>query len=390
MKIQRDEIFFYIGMILQFTMTTFLITTQKIPYSQCFVAVIILSFGVKILTTKYTQSELMIIVFLLLVSAVCYVKQGDSKVLRIVLMFIAAKNIQSRRLLKVLFACYFFILFSVPIMCVITGNGKLSLYGTFGIGRVATTRYMLGFDGPNRLSGVWICLLATIVLLRNKKNVWLDLVLIVITAGIYKITVSRTGLIAGLIIIAFPYIYGWGPKFIRKILEKKVLLWTLIAILGLTIIAAVAYGPLLEKLNVIFNNRMSFLSTIFHGDKISLWGTDLNFQEKYGGGMDNSYFNMLYTNGLVFISIYIFALLRYIKISGKNVNDFELSVAFMFIAIAYVQEMIDIPFVNYMYFLFMIHWNDMMKVGRIKERHNYNDINKNQEMVKKTFAYRGC
>ena len=376
------EMFFYIGIIVQFIMVCFLITIQEIPHSIVFVVAIVGSFGIKIFLTKYTKKEIAIIALLLIVSAITYIKQGDSKILRISLMFIAAKNIQTKRLFRFLSIAFLGLLIIIPILCIFGGVGIVSAYGTFGIGREAATRYMLGFDGPNRLSGVWLCLLASLYMVLGKRKLT-DIIYLVVTIFLYGLNKSRTGLIAGLIIIMFPYIYNYGPKIVKIIIQNNILKWTLFAIFVITVFATVAYGPIMERMNFIFNNRMSFLSRIYQGENITLWGSDFDFQEVYQGGMDNSYFNILYTNGLVVTVIYVAALLKYINIlRKKNGNIIELSIALSFIVIAFVQEMIDVPFINYMYFLFILNWKEMMKSGiRLNKRVRYVNNKKDKEIM---------
>lgn len=360
MKLTKQEYCFYIGMIMQFIMTTFLITTQKIPYSIVFVIGIVVFLSLKILMTRYNVHEITVIGILLIVSIIAYIYQGDSKILRISLIFIAAKGISAKRLMKFLFVAYLMLLIYVPATCIFARRGTLSLYGTFGIGRTTEIRYMLGFDGPNRLSVVWICLLATIYMILKKRRFWNDLIFFAVSCGLYCLNKSRTGIIAAVILIFTPYIYQYGTRLIKRLIHEKILLWTLIVIAALTVGATLTYGTFMEKLNLMFNNRMSFLAYIYTNAKITLWGSDFNFQT-YGGGMDNSYFAVLYTNGLIPTAVYIIAVLKYISIMKRKDNITELSIALTFILIAYVQEMIDVPFINYLFILFCINWNEMMK-----------------------------
>lgn len=360
---------------MQFIMTAFLITAQKIPYSIVLVIGIIIFLGLKILMTSYSKNEIIIIAGLLLVSAITYIYQDDSKILRISLLFIAAKDIPVKRFMKYLLAAYLVLFIYVPIMCIFAEKGKISMYGTFGIGRQAATRYMLGFDGPNRLSGVWLCLLATTYLVLEKRKFLIDIIFFVLSCGLYYLNRSRTGLVAVTVLIFTPYIYRYGSRFVKKIIHEKILLWTFIVIISLTIGATLAYGSFMDKLNVVFNNRMSYLAKVYINEKITLWGSDLNFQT-YGGGMDNSYFAVLYTNGLIPTVIYAIAILKYINLVKKKNNIKEIPIALSFILVAYVQEMIDVPFINYMLILFSINWHDMMtKKGNKRLVRSWNNVN---------------
>lgn len=367
-KYKNGEIYYWIAMVCQFLMTSFLITTQVIPLSKIFVVIIIIFFLAKIMLTKYSRYEFSIAIVMMGISMLAYYFQGDSKMIRIVLMFIASKDISDKRLTKFLFVAYLSLLIYVPFMCIFGGKGTLAAYGTFGIGRKAAERYMLGFDGPNRLSCVWMCFLATIYMLLKKKRIWLDLLLLSMSIGVYLLSKSRTCLVATILLIFFPYIYKYAPRFIKRLINKKFFLWTLLAIIILTFWATVSYGPLMEKLNTIFNNRMAYLSNIYMNEKVTLFGTDFDFQI-YGGGMDNSYFAILFTDGLIPSLVYLVALIKY-GITGTQRKDIiELSIAITFIVVAYVQEMIDVPFVNFMLFLFCVNWDDMMsKVGHANKR----------------------
>ena len=254
-RFKKSEFFFWIGMLLQFSMSVWLITTQEISYSIYYVLGIMLCFGIKIIHTRYTAREFYIILFLFSISVAAYVAQGDSKVLRIVFMLVAAKDIPYKRLLRFLMVVYCLLIVFIPFRCLVFGKGIISIYGTFGIGRKAGTRYMLGFDGPNRLVGIWMCLLAAFCLVREKRILKWDMIALVISIVFYKLTLSRTGLIGCMILILFPYIISIMPGIIRKMFQKKVLIWAVLAGLIITFLAIWSYGPLMEKLNVAFNNR---------------------------------------------------------------------------------------------------------------------------------------
>ena len=357
-RFKKSEFFFWIGMLLQFSMSVWLITTQEISYSIYYVLGIMLCFGIKIIHTRYTAREFYIILFLFSISVAAYVAQGDSKVLRIVFMLVAAKDIPYKRLLRFLMVVYCLLIVFIPFRCLVFGKGIISIYGTFGIGRKAGTRYMLGFDGPNRLVGIWMCLLAAFCLVREKRILKWDMIALVISIVFYKLTLSRTGLIGCMILILFPYIISIMPGIIRKMFQKKVLIWAVLAGLIITFLAIWSYGPLMEKLNVAFNNRFFNLSNIYQSKEISLFGdkTDYNI---YGGGMDNSYFAVLFTSGIVPTLIYMAGLYKCIRAVARTRNLTEIAVTLTFILLAFVQEMIDVPFVNFMFFIFMGNWESI-------------------------------
>ncbi len=374
MRLTRWELYFYIGMAIQFIMSAYLITIQRIPHSLIFVIGIVMFLGLKILHTRYSRREMVIIGVLLIISSISYIYQTDSKVLRISLMFIAAKDIPRERFLKFLLVAYLMILIYVPVICLFAGKGTISMYGTFGIGRQAATRYMLGFDGPNRLAGVWLCLLATIYISLEKRKFWIDLILFALSCGLYYLNRSRTGLIAVTVLILVPYIYKFGPRLVKTIIHKKALLWALILVLVLTIGSTLANGDLMDRLNTVFNNRISNLSNIYASERITIWGSDFDFQI-YGGGMDNSYFAVLYTDGLIPTAMYVIAILKYISVIQRKDDITELSIALTFILIAYVQEMIDVPFINYMLILFGINWNEMMDKSTKRSIRSWKRVN---------------
>lgn len=149
----------------------------------------------KVVFTKYTRKEYLVIALFLGLGMVSYRVTGRNEILRTVMFLAACKNVDMIRCLKMVFwitltGCAAIILLSV------TGiYGAMSLTKDFGRGGIET-RYVLGMGHPNALHCmVWALTLLGLFLYHERMKWQYYIVLIVIHIGCFLLTDSRTSLI---------------------------------------------------------------------------------------------------------------------------------------------------------------------------------------------------
>lgn len=176
-----------------------------------------LLFGGKILTTDYSKKEWAVIVLFGLLGAVSYLTCRDELIVRMVVMVAASKNIDVKKIGKWIFYV------SLTGTLVIVG---LSLVGILGqavdvrhYGRgVEEARWCLGFSHANNVHNMAWYLLSLFLLLYGEKCNWKHyLALTAGNAGLFLLTVSRTGFITVQLLIVFAVAIKYVPVLNQKI-----------------------------------------------------------------------------------------------------------------------------------------------------------------------------
>lgn len=149
----------------------------------------------KVVFTKYTRKEYLVIALFLGLGMISYRVTGRNEILRTVMFLAACKNVDMIRCLKMVFwitltGCAAIILLSV------TGiYGAMSLTKDFGRGGIET-RYVLGMGHPNALHCmVWALTLLGLFLYHERMKWQYYIVLMLCHIGCFLLTDSKTSLI---------------------------------------------------------------------------------------------------------------------------------------------------------------------------------------------------
>ncbi|NLL77123.1 MAG: hypothetical protein GX235_07735 [Clostridiales bacterium] len=171
--------------------------------------------SMKVLLTKYTKKEWLVLIAFGLLGLVSYKLTGRNEILRIVVFVAACKNVDMKRLLKLVFymtlsGCMLLILLSVSGI-----YGRLALEADFGRGYVQT-RYCLGIGHPNALHCMFLMLAALGLYLYNDKMRWYYyIILFLLNYGLFVLTDSNTGFLMSTCVIAGAFIVRYW-KGLRK------------------------------------------------------------------------------------------------------------------------------------------------------------------------------
>ena len=149
----------------------------------------------KVVFTKYTRKEYLVIALFLGLGMISYRVTGRNEILRTVMFLAACKDVDMIRCLKMVFwitltGCAAIILLSV------TGiYGAMSLTKDFGRGGIET-RYVLGMGHPNALHCmVWALTLLGLFLYHERMKWQYYIVLMLCHIGCFLLTDSKTSLI---------------------------------------------------------------------------------------------------------------------------------------------------------------------------------------------------
>ena len=168
-------------------------------------------FFLKLLATGYSRREWCVILLMELVGVISYRVTGKNDIIRIVTFVAACKGIPLKQMLRYTFYVTFLGCIGIILLSVTGIFGEMTVTGTFGhVDRQilddvryytsqtppAETRYTLGMGHPNALS----CMFFMLVVLGI--YVWFDcmkwysyLFIMLLNAGVYALTDSKTGLL---------------------------------------------------------------------------------------------------------------------------------------------------------------------------------------------------
>jgi len=342
-------------MLLQLFYTGRIITINSYENSPVYVSLILLCFLVAIIKSKFTRKEINILALLIAISLLHMIAVGDTNLLRLCMMCYAGRRVKPSSLKKYFFLAYVG-LFAITYYLSSSGLIDTGIYQQ-NVWRVAAgweTRYNLGFDGPNRMMFIWVCIMVSCQLLFGAKNLIRDLIFMGISVYLYSISISHSGIIVSVVTLIMPYILGVCMKKLGADYIKKILHWSLIFVLVLTM-AAVVVDLSNTALGIVLNGRTGGLyRLVSHGYYPSLFGTDI--PENYKG-LDNSYFYAAYVLGIIPTALMLFVIWKLSDIAAERRDLATCSVLLSFILLSYVIQTLEIPYLNYFLFILMENWD---------------------------------
>ena len=354
------EPLFYFAMILNSLYMSIYITVYDVPFSTAFAVLIFALYLSVILLSIRTRKEVGIFLVLSILCLACSYVTHDTLLFRIVYMILATRDINKRKLIEFLKNTYILILIIVPLTCFFRGTESIYSDIIPGVGRTLGRRFMLGFDGPNRLGVIWICALSMILLKRGKSSLKKDTVLAIITVGLYYLTKSRSLAITGGFILIFPYFVKMTGKLKKYILSKSFIVLILIIFVGITAYFSINAVDRDSIFNVILNNRLVHFQDVINNEELTIFGSTANFGVYVG--LDNSYFLNFFKRGIVFSILYLVAVIRLAYIVAQKKDIIQIDILCTYIILAFVQDVIQHPYINVIYFLIMINYFDFFGI----------------------------
>ena len=297
---------FYLGIILEIVIMMTDHSQITLPLRGRVAQLAFILFGCKILTTKYTKREWIIIILLGLLGTISYFTCEDEYFIRAIVMVIAAKEIELEKTVKTIFLAT---LAGTTIIVV------LSLTGTLGIvvdikhyGRgMEEARWCLGFSHANNVHDMFWYLLVFFFYLENKSCTWTYyLALTIGNIGLYILTISRTGFLPAQMLIIGCAIVRSLPRINRNILMYIVAIVVLIGCMFITILGGL--GGRNNPVSIMLDNLLTGrLEMVWEFAPLSKWmyfppSQDLRY-------VDNGFARLFYLYGIVIGTAYLLLLL---------------------------------------------------------------------------------
>lgn len=289
---------------------------------------------IKILLTRYTKKEFFILAPGTILALYNYTVSGNIYCVYTILVIACMKDVDYAALFKVLFYSTLGSVIFVGILSFFNIGSPTQLTQDFGRGLVET-RYCFGLYHPNIWhQAIGRCIIFACIGYHKQLNIIHLLILFVFNYFIYRMSVSRTGLIAVSIVLILMIFYKYLTKFMHTLFIKICAVIGMLGVYGLYIYYTiklageeyhlpaelfnwkVATGRLRQALDFLETHPIQMFSSRFPDD---------------GTLFDCGFFRIFYECGYLWAGILFLSLFALVIIALKNNWDIIIPVVVYFI-----------------------------------------------------------
>jgi len=277
-------------------------------------------FGIKILCTKYSRKEWVLILFFGIVGVGAFLFARQDLVLRVVLMVTAAKGVRQR---KAMVFVYISLMISY-VICILQGILGINPWmeaRDYGRG-IVETRYLFGFTHANMAHySFWVMLSFMIMLAYRYIPWWSYLLMEIANLILYRFTASRTGVV----VVSFTVLVSLCVVILK---EEKVKKWLICMgypiLLVCVLVSAFAaqygmgdeYSTLVKLLNHVLNNRILAAGMLGRMSSLKLFERAIELPDHNVGVpfdeminlVDMGFVRMFYSYGILYGILFLVAL----------------------------------------------------------------------------------
>ena len=289
---------------------------------------------IKILLTRYTKKEFFILAPVTILALYNYTVSGNIYCVYTILVIACMKDVDYAALFKVLFYSTLGSVIFVGILSFFNIGSPTQLTQDFGRGLVET-RYCFGLYHPNIWhQAIGRCIIFACIGYHKQLNIIHLLILFVFNYFIYRMSVSRTGLIAVSIVLILMIFYKYLTKFMHTLFIKICAVIGMLGVYGLYIYYTiklageeyhlpaelfnwkVATGRLRQALDFLETHPIQMFSSRFPDD---------------GTLFDCGFFRIFYECGYLWAGILFLTLFALVITALKNNWDIIIPVVVYFI-----------------------------------------------------------
>ena len=248
------------------------------PYEGQLFRLTFVLFAGKILTTKYSRNELLLLGAVGLVAAVSYLVNTKDEAVRAIALVAACKDIDLRRLLKVVLGVTLAGTVCLFLLSVTGIYGAVAVTADFGRGSgpldpYVETRYCFGMGHPNAFQGM-LFMMSTLLLYlyAERMKLWHFLAVGLTGFVFYLFTDSNTGFIVLSAAVAGVMLM----KYSRAVRESR-MTYLLAALLFAALVVFSAYGshtgrdtPVMYQIDRVLNGRFQY-ANIYEAARVENW-----------------------------------------------------------------------------------------------------------------------
>ncbi len=291
-------------------------------------------FGAKLLVTKHSLIEDIVILALLALGFAVYLKSGEKSLLIYFTMMLGIKSVSTDRVFKLGGIIWLTSFVSLYVLSVI---GVIPEY-SFSLNRTGwpiMLRHSLGYPHPNTLHASYFVLCAFLLYLSRKlPKKYITAISIILMLGngyVFMYSISRNGfLVVSFYIILHLYLY-FREK--RSKFENAVLLAILpLGIIAMILLPLITSGEVFRKLNVIFSGRFVYTKYYLTYQPLGLFGIESIPVPSDNYVIDSSFVYLLFRLGIVAFLLVVTLLFCTILDAVKNNRKAEIAILISFSA----------------------------------------------------------
>lgn len=366
------QICFFAGLFLELLILILDKSAYQNVYESLMFRTAFLLFAVKVCLTKYTKREWLFMIAAGLLSVIGYRVSGRDEIVRFAVFCFSIKGLSEIKILKISFWVTFAGSLLLVLLSVTGIYGSVSLTADFGRGE-GEVRYCMGMGHPNAFACMVFVLMALgIYLYHEKMKLWHYALLLLLTAAMYVLTVSRAGLLMMAAVLALSVLYTVYPK------AKE---WKWLYDIGML---ACAGGIAFSVVAAYFGKERPMVPVL---DRLLTGRVYSAFDYTYGGGamknwhlfsspdntiyFDMGYIRLFYWYGIVFACIYLIMYAAFLWKCRKEKDGF----LFMMLVCFAVYTVFEAHFIsvylarNYMLVLFAAGAGSMLHLDSGTESH---------------------
>lgn len=371
-RLASDEIIldalFYIGMWIEMIWASLYYATFYMPFATVLVFIAMQCFAVRIILTEHTKKEWIWIGILVALGIVCEFYTTRGFVLRAVLLILASKRIESKKVLK-----YYLIVNAIAYIVIMLASG-LGISGNwmeedaFRAVDEVKNRYVWGFNSPNTTHYALIRLILVAMYIWWDKIKLLHIIIIFgLNYALYTLTDSRTGFMVGLVACVLSVFF----LYFKKIRDWK--LWYYLAMVLIVVLAVFSLHFLqwnfyqydtthecpgyVYMVNDLLVGRIHQALKFTQDIELSPIGT-----RQSGVYCDMGYIKFFLQEGYLIYGIYLLVIVKLLLWQHKT-RDYAGYIIIVAISLRMFMESSFVPFVfqNVILLLLVGKWSELMK-----------------------------
>lgn len=376
---------FFLGVMIEVLLVLIDKSAFTNPFEGRIFQITFLLFGIKVLFTRYSAKEWLVIILFAGLGAVSYYTTGRNEIIRLVMFAAACKEIDMKKCLKLVFYITFAGCLLIVLLSLTGIYGAASLTQDYGRGSVET-RYTLGMGHPNALQCmVWALTVLGLYLYGERMKWYHYLFVLAINFGFFLLSDSKTSLI----VVTFSILLVW----LASAGKNKAAQNTVFGIGCLTVAGSIGASILIANQAIVlwnyvwhfkWNKWVEFfrkLDSLLTGRIYSLVETE-NYQgttatwSLFSGPENDNFFDLgwvrvFYWYGMIpaCIFIIVLAVLMWYCRKKKDNMAFVMIVSFGLYTLIEAHAVSVYLARNYVFFLIGAYWNSMFHLQDDREEY---------------------
>ena len=330
-RIKAFELFYYIYFLILFGARSVGFYDGQTVYNLLLIAGAAM-FGIKLISTKHTLAECLVIIGFLGAGSITYACSGEKGLLIYFTMMLGMKGINEKKVMRLglyILGISYFVLYVLSTTGVIQELNHMNKRS--GIGYIM--RHSLGYPYPNTTHTTLLILIMLFFYLYEAKSlsklIRASLVAMLLSCFVYIYTVSLTGLISvSIYLVVNLYLYARKD---RSKLENALILMLFPATVIFSIAGPlVATGDAFEFMNKLLHKRYEYALYFLTNEKLTPFGSYFGETPTSWYMLDNSFLYLFLQLGIVSFILICSVYLLWIKYIVKNNKKPELAIMITF------------------------------------------------------------